>query len=288
MAHLLASARFALAAALSLTLGLATLGCSTRGADPNAPTARYSSAMEEDTRAPAANPDSDYGYGLEGSKGITPEGESGPSIPKGTLGTPPPDPSPTVPGETPRTSPSERGPLLIYDAELTLAVFETNQVIGRIEALARENKGYLVQRTDEFIKIRIPAEAFGQALETIAKFGDELHRNVNVRDVTEEFADLEARLRALRAVRERLEALLQKAEKTEDALAVERELQRVTSDMESMLGKLKVLSELVAFSTITVSFQPRPVDKVGREHRLPFPWLEQLGLSNLLTLDDQP
>jgi hypothetical protein len=108
---------------------------------------------------------------------------------------------------------------------------------------------------------------------------------VNVRDVTEQYADLEIRLKNAEAVRQRLEALLAKAGKVEDALAVERELERITQAIEQMKGRLRLLSELVAFSTITANFQARPRDQVGSETRLPFPWLGELGLVPLLNLE---
>jgi hypothetical protein len=128
---------------------------------------------------------------------------------------------------------------------------------------------------------------FQGTLEGVSKVGDELHREVNVRDVTEQYADLEIRLKNAEAVRQRLEALLAKAGKVEDALAVERELERITQAIEQMKGRLRLLSELVAFSTITANFQPRPRDQVGNEVRLPFPWLGELGLVPLMKLEAQ-
>src|SRR5262249_33276670 len=110
-------------------------------------------------------------------------------------------------------------------------------------------------------------------------------RDVNVRDVTEQFADLETRLKNAEAVRQRLEGLLAKAAKVEDALAVERELDRVTLIIEELKGKLRLLSELIAFSTITVNFQARPQDAVAPDVLLPFDWLGGLGLPSLMNLE---
>jgi hypothetical protein len=78
--------------------------------------------------------------------------------------------------------------------------------------------------------------------------------------------------------------LLAKASSVEDALAVERELARVTGVIEQLKGKRKLLSELVAFSTISVSFQARGVEHLNAQPPLPFDWLQELGLSNLLSL----
>jgi len=179
---------------------------------------------------------------------------------------------------------SVAGPLLIYKAQLYLAVFEAKKSIDAVEKLAKENGGYLVSREDTRITIRVPAGKFDGALDQIGKMGDLLHRNVNVQDVTAEYTDLSIRMRNLEVMRERLEELLKKAAKVEEALAVERELERVAGELERIKGRLKLLRELVTFSTITVEFQPRPVDHVDSKVHLPFPWLDRLGLGELLRL----
>ncbi|MBK7580984.1 MAG: DUF4349 domain-containing protein [Myxococcales bacterium] len=176
------------------------------------------------------------------------------------------------------------GPLLIYKAQLYMAVFETRKAIDAVEKLAKESGGYLVSREDARITVRVPARRFDGALEEVTKLGDLLHRNVNVQDVTAEYTDLAIRLRNLEVMRDRLEELLKKAAKVEEALAVERELERVAGDIERHKGRLKLLQELVTFSTITVEFQPRPVDHVDSKVQLPFPWLDRLGLGELLRL----
>ncbi len=215
-----------------------------------------------------------YGYSFDGTT-------SHPELPEAPNGGASEAPSPTEPsGEHAK----QRAPLLIYDANLTLAVFETARVIDTIEKLATESGGYLVQRGDRHISVRVPSKAFQPALSRIGTLGDELHREVNVHDVTEEYSDLEIRLQNARAVRVRLEELLRRADKVEDALAVQRELERVTENIERMLGRLRLLRELVAFSTISVQFEARPSDVVESRVSLPFPWLRELGLPGLLDL----
>jgi hypothetical protein len=51
-----------------------------------------------------------------------------------------------------------------------------------------------------------------------------------------------------------------------------------------MKGRLKLMRELILFSTITLRFEARAVESLDPKVRLPFPWLDQLGLSNLLRL----
>jgi hypothetical protein len=196
-----------------------------------------------------------------------------------------PSPTPGISGAPDIATSPVRSPLLIYTANVTLAVFGTKDAIGAVEELARGLGGYLVARSDETVTVRVPAKVFHGALSGVSKLGDELHRDVKVRDVTEQFADLEMRLKNAEAVRLRLESLLQKAAKVEDALAVERELERVTQTIEQIKGRMRLLGELIAFSTITVNFRARRQDQVGSEVRLPFDWLGGLGLPPLMNLE---
>jgi hypothetical protein len=202
---------------------------------------------------------------------------------------PPQDAQPSgTAGATAAAPPAAEGtvatPLLIYEASLTVAVYKAADAIDKVETLARDVGGYLVRRDDNSITVRVPAAKFHGSLETLAKIGDVLHRNVSVRDVTDEFLDVETRLKNAEAMRRRLEELLSKAQNVSDALAVERELGRVAGEIERMKGRLKLLRELVSFSTITLRFQAQQTEHIGSTVRLPFPWLDQLGLADLLRL----
>lgn len=196
----------------------------------------------------------------------------------------PPEPAPPGTGTDAGGPKAVAAPLLIYTANVTMAVFETKKTLDDAEKLAKSLGGYLVRRDDRSITFRVPSGKFDGALDEVMKLGDVLGRDVTVKDVTEEYFDLKIRLRNLEVVRERLEALLLKANKVEEALAVERELERVAGNIERIKGRLKLLQELVAFSTITLVLQPRPVDHVGSTVRMPFDWLGGLGLGSLLNL----
>jgi hypothetical protein len=175
--------------------------------------------------------------------------------------------------------------MLIYTAEITMAVFEVSGSLSQIEDLGREVGGFLSRRDDHTITIRVPAGRFDEAVKRIEKIGDVLHRNVSAQDVTEEFADLDVRLRNARAIRDRLEVLLAKSNKVEESLLIERELGRVAGEIERLEGRMKFLRDRAAYSTITVRFQARPTENVTTtKPRLPVPWLYEMGLGRLLNL----
>jgi hypothetical protein len=176
--------------------------------------------------------------------------------------------------------------MLIYTAHLTMAVFQVEQGLAAVERTAREVGGYLASRTDLAITIRVPRARFEAALKMIEPAGDVLHREIKAEDVTDEFFDLEVRVRNARAMRDRLAKLLLQAS-VKDALDIEKELARVTEEIERLEGKLKLMKNQVAYSTIVVSFQPRATSVRTPSTRLPFPWLEHVGLPTLLQLEEE-
>lgn len=178
-----------------------------------------------------------------------------------------------------------RTTMLIYTAEITMAVFEVNKQLSAVETLAKDEGGFLARRDDASITIRVPVARFEAVVQKIEKLGDMLHRNVVAQDVTEEFRDLEVQLRSARAVRDRLEQLLSKAVKVEESIAIERELDRVSGEIDRIEGRMKFLKDRAAYSTITVTFSAKSKENVNASHvRLPANWLDSLGLQRLLSL----
>jgi len=180
----------------------------------------------------------------------------------------------------------ESGQMLIYTANLTMAVYQVEQGLASVEKIAHDLGGYLVARTDRTITIRVPRAQFEAALKRIEPAGDVVHREIKAEDVTDEFFDLEVRLRNARAMRDRLAKLLQQAA-VKEALDIEKELARVTEEIERIEGKLKLFRHRVAYSTLNVAFQAHGATVETRPLRLPFSWLDQLGLPNLLQLEDR-
>ena len=174
--------------------------------------------------------------------------------------------------------------MLIYTANLSLAVYQVEPGLDAVDRVAREEGGYLSAREDNAITIRVPRDRFDDALARIEKLGDVTHRDIKAQDVTDEYVDLQARLKNAYAIRDKLTDLLSRAS-VKEALDIEKELGRVTEDIERMEGKLKLLRDQIAFSTITVTFAPLAVEQVHESSLLaPFPWLRQLGLQSLLNV----
>ncbi|MFD2825081.1 DUF4349 domain-containing protein [Leeuwenhoekiella polynyae] len=127
--------------------------------------------------------------------------------------------------------------------------------------IQNERSGKDYQSNYQELQLRIPSKNFQQALTIISKgveFYDE--KSISQRDVTEEFIDLEARLKAKRELENRYLQLLEKARSVKEILEIERELSTIREEIEAKEGRLNYLKKQVSYSTLTVYFYKTTVE----------------------------
>lgn len=142
---------------------------------------------------------------------------------------------------------------LVRDALLSIEVDDADDVEpahARARAIVEAAEGYVSLDGPTDMVLRIPDARLGPTLDALAALGDETRREIRVADVTAAYTDLEVRLANARALQTRLQALLDQADTVADVLAVERELARVTTDVDLLEGRLRLLQNQVAFSTV--------------------------------------
>ena len=137
--------------------------------------------------------------------------------------------------------------------------------------------GYVQSITDDTMTLRIPLDKANGFLGDLSKFGTINSRSISGRDVTSEMVDMEIRLENLELMRRRLQALAdQGGSKVEQLLEVERELGRVTTEIERYKGQLKLLTNQVDYVTVTLNMNAElPVGELVR--RIPVDWVANLG-----------
>lgn len=192
--------------------------------------------------------------------------------------------APVDPNRTASDASAARAPLLIYTASFQLSVFEVDKSQTAAKAMATAMGGFVALQTQTAISVRIPAARFEEALAAIEHMGKVLARQIEALDVGERYRDLGLRLKTLEAMRQRLEELLARAGNVKEALEVEQQLERVLGEIEQIKGQLRSFDDRIAYSTLTLDFTPTPQPALdqGAVFRLPFPWLEELGIHSLL------
>ncbi len=103
------------------------------------------------------------------------------------------------------------------------------------------------------ITLRVPAARFDAVIAQIRKIGDIQAINTGSQDVTGEYTDVAARLKALQSEREQINLVLSRAETIPDILSVRDRLSVVQGEIEQLQGRQKVLDDQTSLSTLTVT-----------------------------------
>jgi hypothetical protein len=222
-------------ATLLVALLLVTAGCST-GSDSGAPQAGG------DTGAEATD-------GGGGSQGATDGAGAGTS------------------GEGSEATPAVGDRKLVRTAKLTMEVESFQSTRSNLTATVRQFGGYVgdaSMETTEYdnetytegtLVLRVPVENYSTFLAAVEGEGTVLRADESVDDVTREYVDLQARLENLRAQRDRLRGLYERANDTEEVLAVEERLSAVQGEIERTEARLRTLQNQVSLATITVTLR---------------------------------
>jgi hypothetical protein len=122
---------------------------------------------------------------------------------------------------------------------------------GRVERLAQS--GDPAEARQASMTLRVPAGRLDEVLERLRAVGKVEGISLSEADVTGEYVDVDAELRNLRRLEERLLALLRdRTGKLEEVLAVERELARVRQEIDVRQGRMNRMEQDIAWSSVQV------------------------------------
>lgn len=160
--------------------------------------------------------------------------------------------------------------VIIRTANMTLVVPDPPESMENVKKLAEKNGGFVVsanlsqQTLDNgvvvpyaTVTIRVPAENLDKVIEQIRAESDQLPllENINSQDVTDDYVDLNSRLRNLEAAEAQLSQIMEEAQKTEDVLSVYNELVRVREEIEVIKGQIKYYEQSAALSSVSVELK---------------------------------
>ena len=153
--------------------------------------------------------------------------------------------------------------MLVWTSTLEIKVNSTTESLAKAVALTAACGGYAESQTIghnvSSAVLRIPTMRFNSSIDALEKLGELLNRAVEGKDVTDQYVDLDSRIKTMTELRDRMRLLLTQTKEIKEILAIETELNRIQSDLDSMQARLKVLSQLVEFSTINLTFRTEPI-----------------------------
>jgi len=138
-----------------------------------------------------------------------------------------------------------------------------------VESQPEEDTGVTPRRTQTgTVTIRVPADAYPSIMTQLRALSKEvLAETSDASEVTEEYTDLQARIRNLEATENQYLELLKKAEQIPDILTVQDRLNQVRGEIEQAKGRLQVLDDLTALATITVRLSLPPASVEAKSNQ---------------------
>ena len=267
-----------------LLIALVIIGCSGGGDDSESADGPTFAGGAAATAAPASGSasrsgdDAQFDYSSSGDAAVEPSppspadqpGSAGPSGAAGLPGSPgsPGDVAGTVSNslEVQVQAVAALDRIIVRTVDMTLVVQDVSQAVDEIAELATSSGGWVVASTRNgnhtaFISFRVPAEGLDTALDDVRSLTVEVEsESSTAQDVTDEYTDLEARIRSQTASEDALITLLDSARTVEDTLKVATELARIREDLESMQGRLNLLAQTSAFSLVNIFLNAEPTD----------------------------
>lgn len=165
--------------------------------------------------------------------------------------------------------------MVIRNANLSIVVSDPAAVMQSISRMAETMDGYVVQSNiyqtktasglevpEGQITVRVRADMLDEALTQIKAHvedvdNDVLYENVSGQDVTQEYTDLNSRLRNLEDTAEQLRKIMDDAFKTEDVLRVFNELKNVNEQIEVLKGQIQYYEQSAKLSAISVNIKAK-------------------------------
>jgi hypothetical protein len=191
--------------------------------------------------------------------------------------TAPPQAAPPPAADKPQAAPTEKR-LVIYSGSFRVVVADVAASIRIVTQAAEQLGGYMQEVAGTSVTVRVPAAKFDEAVGYVERTGEVVDRQLRASDVTEEMRDLNIRLDNAEKLRQRLQEILAKSQKVEDALKVEAELARVSEQIDQAKGRIRYLDSQISMSTLRVDFNAAAKQNPNTNGpRLPFDWVEELG-----------
>lgn len=189
------------------------------------------------------------------------------------------------PAESDAVNQAEPARLVNYRGSARLESPEPETVIDTVVQRAAAAGGMIRSRRTGFVSLLIPVTIFKPFFESVLSLGRVVDKRISARDITEAFADNAAALRIAESTLARLQELLAAATAEMEKLALLKEIQRISEEIEQRKLQEKDLLSQANFSTIDLSVQNTPLPEPVRFNFNAFGWFASLASSHCGALD---
>jgi Domain of unknown function (DUF4349) len=156
---------------------------------------------------------------------------------------------------------------IIFTANISLKVEKFDDAEFELRQLIQSSQGYTAQAevagragaTQQGTwKVRIPATNFAGFCQAVQRLGEMVRYTSDAREITEEYYDLQARVKNKEAELDAFRKIFDKTSgKIEEVFAVQRQLSRAEGELEQLKGRQRVFENLTELTTVTVHLEQR-------------------------------
>jgi hypothetical protein len=156
---------------------------------------------------------------------------------------------------------------IIYNADVSLVVKNLDESERELKEIIKTHDGIIANaeisgssgmRRQGTWKVRVPVDRFDSFLEALPNLGVPERNRRDSEDVSEEYYDLADRIKNKKLLQETLRGYQQEkkfSSKIEEMLAIEKEIERVRTELDQMEGRLRRLTNLTSLTTVTIVLQ---------------------------------
>ncbi len=133
---------------------------------------------------------------------------------------------------------------------------EIRKIVSELGGYIGNENSFNYESSIEYtLTARVPEDKFNLLVEKVSSLAVKIDsKNINASDVTEEFIDVEARIKTKKELEARYKELLKKAARVDEILNIEREMGNLRAEIESLEGRMNYLKNRISFSTLTITF----------------------------------
>lgn len=181
---------------------------------------------------------------------------------------------------------------LIKTGNVSIKTSDINRCKKSIDSLVHQFNGYYQRERfnngteeDEFrLSVRVQAAYFDRFLNALESGPDEMvNKEINTEDVSEEYVDLKMRLNNRKLYLKRYQEILSRAAQVKDLMTIEENIRNLQEEIESAEGRLRYLSNQVAYSTLDIYLFKPILYKHKPTEEKPFGELFKAALANSWT-----
>ena len=167
-------------------------------------------------------------------------------------------------------APSENPDKIIYSADVTVETTVFDETIGKVSALVEQFGGWIeassvsgsnyyqksrgtASTRDASYTLRIPSGRFQELMDSLSGLGNIPYSHIYTENVTAQYYDVQAHLKAYQTQETRLLEMMELAETVEDVITIEDRLTELRYQIESLQSRLNNWDRRVSYSTISLS-----------------------------------